>query len=87
MSLKIKHKNDIIILEIRRIIMHKIPVGISGRHAHLSQEHLEILFGPNYQLTPMKDLSQPGQYAAVEKIDVKSPEGKILEGVRILRSR
>lgn len=64
--------------------MLKIPVGISGRHAHLSQEHLEILFGKGYELTPMKDLSQPGQYAAVEKIDVKSPQGKCLEGVRIL---
>ena len=64
--------------------MQKIPVGISGRHAHLSQEHLEILFGKGYKLTPMKDLSQPGQYAAEEKIDVKSPQGKTLEGVRIL---
>ncbi|MFU8792563.1 MAG: phosphate propanoyltransferase [Acholeplasmataceae bacterium] len=64
--------------------MQKIPVGISGRHAHLSQEHLEILFGKGYELTPMKDLSQPGQYAAEEKVDVKSPTGKTLEGVRIL---
>ena len=64
--------------------MQKIPVGVSGRHAHLSQEHLEILFGKDYQLTPMKDLSQPGQYAATEKIDVISPQGKKLEGVRIL---
>ena len=65
-------------------MMKKIPVGISGRHAHLSMEHLEILFGKNYELTPMKDLTQPGQYAAEEKIDVKSPNGKVLEGVRIL---
>lgn len=64
--------------------MQKIPVGISGRHAHLTQEHLEILFGKGHRLTPMKDLSQPGQYAAVEKIDVQSPQGKLLEGVRIL---
>jgi len=64
--------------------MHKIPVGISGRHLHLTQAHLEILFGKGYELTPMKDLSQPGQYAAVEKVDVKSTSGKILEGVRIL---
>ena len=84
MSLNLKHKNDIITVEFRRMYMLKIPVGISGRHAHLSQEHLEILFGSGYTLTPMKDLSQPGQYAAVEKIDVKSPNGKVLEGVRIL---
>ena len=62
----------------------RIPVGISGRHVHLSQEHLEILFGKGYELTPMKDLSQPKQYAAEEKVDVISPQGKTLEGVRIL---
>jgi putative phosphotransacetylase len=64
--------------------MKKIPVGISGRHLHLTQEHLEILFGKGYQLTIMKELSQPGQYAAEEKVDVVSPEGKLLAGVRIL---
>ena len=62
----------------------KIPVGISGRHVHLSQTHLEILFGKNYQLTPMKELSQPNQYAAEEKVDIISPAGKRLDGVRIL---
>ncbi len=64
--------------------MKLIPVGISGRHVHVSKEHLETLFGPNYTLTVMKDLSQPGQYAAMEKVDVISPSGKKLEGVRIL---
>lgn len=64
--------------------MKKIPVGISGRHAHLSKEHLEILFGKGYNLTIFKDLSQPGQYAAEEKVDIVSPNGRILEGVRIL---
>ncbi len=64
--------------------MKKIPVGISGRHLHLTQEHLEILFGKGYQLTVMKDLTQPGQYAAEEKVDVMSPAGKVLAGVRIL---
>jgi putative phosphotransacetylase len=64
--------------------MNKIPVGISGRHLHLSQEHLEILFGKGYKLTLMKELTQPGQYAAEEKVDVISPEGKLLAGVRIL---
>lgn len=64
--------------------MKKIPVGISGRHLHVTKEHLEILFGKGYELTPMKDLSQPGQYAANEKVDVISPSGKLLAGVRIL---
>ncbi|WP_025725005.1 phosphate propanoyltransferase [Acholeplasma granularum] len=64
--------------------MKKIPVGISGRHVHLSKEHLETLFGKDYQLTVLKELSQPNQYAAEEKVDVVSPQGKVLEGVRIL---
>lgn len=64
--------------------MRKIPVGISGRHVHLSQEHLDVLFEKNYQLQIFKDLSQPGQYAAQEKVDIISPSGKVLEGVRIL---
>ncbi len=64
--------------------MKKVPVGISGRHLHVTQEHLEILFGKDYQLTVMKDLSQPGQYASNEKVDVVSPKGKLLPGVRIL---
>lgn len=63
-----------------------VTVGISARHAHLSKEDLEILFGENYELTHFKDLSQPGQYACDEKIDVVSldPKGKTVSGVRIL---
>lgn len=64
--------------------MKKIPVGISGRHVHVTQEHLETLFGNGFELTILKDLSQPGQYAANEKVDLISPEGKTLAGVRIL---
>lgn len=64
--------------------MKKIPVGISGRHLHLTKYHLEILFGEGYELTVLKDLSQPGQYAANEKVDVISPQGNLLAGVRIL---
>ncbi len=64
--------------------MKKIPVGISGRHLHVTREDLDTLFGKGYELTPMKDLSQPGQYAAEEKVDVISPAGRELKGVRIL---
>ncbi|MGI6360081.1 MAG: phosphate propanoyltransferase [Acholeplasmatales bacterium] len=64
--------------------MRKIPIGVSGRHLHVSQEHLEILFGKGYQLTKFKDLSQPGQYACEEKVDIVSPEGREISGVRIL---
>ncbi len=64
--------------------MKKIPVGISGRHVHVTKEHLEILFGEGFELTVLKDLSQPGQYAANEKVDLISPQGRTLAGVRIL---
>ncbi|MGE4320186.1 MAG: phosphate propanoyltransferase [Acholeplasmataceae bacterium] len=64
--------------------MKKVPVGISGRHLHVTREDLDTLFGKGYELTPMKDLSQPGQYAAEEKVDVISPAGKEIKGVRIL---
>jgi putative phosphotransacetylase len=84
MSLKTYLKNDIIISYAGGTYMKQIPVGISGRHIHLSKEHLDILFGTDYQLTVFKDLSQPGQYAALEKVDIISPAGKKLEGVRIL---
>lgn len=63
---------------------NKVNCGISARHIHLSLEHLNILFGENYQLTKQKDLSQPGQYACEEKVDVISPTGKKIEGIRIL---
>lgn len=60
-----------------------IPVGISNRHVHLSQADLNTLFGEGYQLTKIKDLSQPGQYACKETVTVCGPKGAI-EGVRIL---
>ncbi|MEC4558705.1 MAG: phosphate propanoyltransferase ['Conium maculatum' witches'-broom phytoplasma] len=63
----------------------KIPVGVSARHVHLTQKTLDILFGSeNYQLTVFKNLKQVGQYAAEEKIDVMSSEGKLITGVRIV---
>ena len=62
---------------------NEIPVGISNRHIHLSQADLDALFGAGYQLTKMKDLSQPGQYACKETVTVVGPKGAI-EKVRIL---
>lgn len=61
----------------------KIPVGISNRHIHLSQIDVEKLFGYGYQLTKLKDLSQPGQFACKETVMVCGPRGAI-EKVRIL---
>ncbi|MHA6484319.1 phosphate propanoyltransferase [Paenibacillus sp. strain BS8-2] len=61
----------------------EVPVGVSARHIHLSQEHVEQLFGAGYQLTEMKPLSQPGQYAANETVAILGPKGTFPK-VRIL---
>ena len=60
-----------------------IPVGISNRHVHLSKADLDTLFGQGFQLTVMKDLSQPGQYASEQKVTLVGPKG-VIEDVRIL---
>lgn len=60
-----------------------IPVGISNRHVHLSREDMNFLFGKGYELTKLKDLKQPGQFAAKEVVTIKGPKGQ-LEKVRIL---
>jgi len=58
-------------------------VGLSNKHVHLSKEHINILFGEGHELTPFKDLSQPGQYACEEKVDLVGPK-RTIPGVRIL---
>lgn len=60
-----------------------IPIGVSARHVHLSQPHLEALFGRGYELIRKKELSQPGQFAAQETVLVVGPKGS-LERVRVL---
>jgi putative phosphotransacetylase len=60
-----------------------LPVAISNRHVHLSQSDLEVLFGKGFELTKMKDLSQPGQFAANEQVDLVGPK-RTISGVRIL---
>lgn len=62
---------------------NQVLVETSARHVHVTKETLEILFGEGYELTVKKMLSQPGQYAAAERVDVVGPK-KTLTGVSIL---
>ena len=61
----------------------QVPVGISVRHIHLTRDDVDKLFGYGYQLTPKKALSQPGQFACEECLDIIGPKGE-LKHVRIL---
>lgn len=61
----------------------RLPIALSNRHLHLSKDDISTLFGEGYELVKMKDLSQPGQYAAEEKVDIVGPKGTI-KGVRVL---
>lgn len=63
--------------------MNKFIIETSARHVHVTKEHLAILFGPDHALTPKKDLSQPGQFACTERVDIVGPK-RTLTGVSIL---
>ena len=62
----------------------EVPVGVSNRHIHLTAADVETLFGKGYELTPMKDLSQPGQYACKECLTIVGPSMRSIENVRVL---
>lgn len=55
----------------------KVMVEISARHVHVTDEHLETLFGAGHKLTRVKDLSQPNQYSCEERVTVVGPKGEI----------
>jgi len=60
-----------------------VPIGVSARHCHLTQEHVEILFGAGYELTKFKEL-MGGQYAANELVTIVGLKLRAIENVRIL---
>ena len=62
---------------------YKVGVGISNKHLHLSDEDLERLFGAGAKLTPFKELVQPGQFAADERVDIVGPKATF-KGIRII---
>jgi putative phosphotransacetylase len=62
---------------------NRVPVGLSNKHVHLSQKDINILFGEGHELTSIKDLGQPGQFACDEKVDLVGPK-RTIKGVRVL---
>ncbi len=61
----------------------KVTVNVSARHVHLSKRDLEKLFGKGYALTPIRELMQPGEFAAKETVMIVGPKG-VLQNVRVL---
>ncbi|WP_074799836.1 ethanolamine utilization phosphate acetyltransferase EutD [Enterococcus mundtii] len=82
---RLDHLNEIINEVVQRIQsqQHSFEVEASGRHVHLSRKDIDALFGPEYQLTKVKELSQPGQYVCKERITVAGPKG-LFQNVVIL---
>ena len=60
-----------------------VPIGVSARHIHLTQEHVEILFGEGYHLTKFKEL-MGGQFASNEKVTIVGLKLRAIENVRVL---
>lgn len=62
---------------------NRIPINISNRHIHIKREHLDVLFGKGYELTKLRDLMQPGEFATNELVTIVGPSG-VIRGARIL---
>lgn len=62
---------------------YKVPAGITSKHVHLSQKDWKVLFGKDSEMTVFKTISQPGQFACNEKVDIVGPKGT-LQSVRVL---
>lgn len=58
-------------------LTQSFEIEASGRHVHLCQEHIDMLFGPGYKLNPTKYLSQPGQFAARERVTLVGKKGTL----------
>ena len=67
----------LVLTEMARLGHAYAPVMSSNRHCHLSREDTDRLFGPGYQLTKLRDLVQPGQYACNEKVTLETPKGTV----------
>jgi putative phosphotransacetylase len=67
-----------------RVARGEVPIGVSARHCHVTQEALEVLFGPGAELHFHRPLMQGGEFAAKERLTVRSDNGGEIQGVRIL---
>lgn len=61
-----------------------LQVNVSARHVHVTQEHLEQLFGPGSKLTKLKDLYQDGEFASEQRVNIVGPRNRMIPNVRIL---
>jgi putative phosphotransacetylase len=75
-------RNEVLCSLAKRDIKY-VPAAVSGRHVHLSPDHVEALFGNGYALTMLKPLSQPDQFACNETVEIAGPKGRIAN-VRVL---
>ena len=75
------HDREGLIEEVLRALT--VPMEASGRHVHLSREGVDRLFGPGRRLTPVRDLSQPGQFVCAERVQLCGPKG-VLDKVVVL---
>lgn len=75
----INKKADAIVEAVVKELQKKLLVEVeaSGRHVHLSRGDVAALFGPGYHLTPVRELSQPGQYVCKERLSLIGPKGTI----------
>lgn len=64
--------------------LFSIPVEISNHHVHLTRDSLDVLYGKDYELTKLRDLSQPGEFASNERVNLVGANMKVIEKVRIL---
>jgi propanediol utilization protein len=69
---------------VRDVVSRLITINVSARHLHITQEHVEQLFGRGAQLTRFRDLMQPGEFAANETVSVVGPNRRVFDTVRIL---
>lgn len=75
--------NEFIVEEVMKRVSKRfqITVEASGRHIHLTREGINLLFGVDYKLTKVKELSQPGQFACSERVSIIGPKGTIKDVV------